>query len=44
MTSIAEILGYARAILDSFGLTPFITAFLFISAAAYVYNRFISKD
>lgn len=42
--TVNEILGYARAILDQFGLTTFITVIVLISAAAYVYSAFIRRD
>lgn len=42
--STAEILGWARSILDSYGVTQIITVMLIVSAAFYVYRRFFDKD
>lgn len=42
--SIEQILGYARSILDSYGLTPVIQVIVIVVIAFFVYNRFFNKD
>lgn len=39
-----QYLGYARAVLDSFGLTTAITVITFVAVAWYIYNRFFNRD
>lgn len=39
-----QILGYARAVLDSFGLTTAISVIVFVMVAAFIYDRFFRKD
>lgn len=42
--SIEQILGYARSIMDSYGLTTVIQVIVICGVAFYVYNRFFNKD
>lgn len=43
--SLTEYLGYAKAFLDSYGLTPAINAFVIVSLALALYFRFFgSRD
>lgn len=42
--SIEQILGYARSIMDSYGLTTVIQVIVIVVVAFYVYNRFFNKD
>jgi hypothetical protein len=39
-----QILGYARAVLESFGLTTAISVIVFVSVAVYIYDRFFRRD
>jgi hypothetical protein len=42
--TIEQMLGYARSILDSYGMTTALSVVLLISTAAFVYNRFFNKN
>ncbi len=42
--SIEQFFGYAKALMDQLGLTPFVYVILIIGVATYVYNKFFNKD
>lgn len=42
--TVTEWLGYAKAVSDQWGLTPWVFAFLVLILAFAVYNKFFNKD
>lgn len=42
--TVEQLFGYARAFMDSFGITPFVYVILILGVAFYVYNRFFNRD